>query len=353
MIQIRRGTVVEARATGSGRTDLVVDIAGARENAIAYDALTGPVEAGDVVVLNTTAVALDLGTGGFHIVMAVEGREQPGPAAGHAMKLRYTPVQNSVDAIEQTHADLLDAVSSLDGLPVIAAGLHSAITPAVIGARAIDPALRIAYVMTDGAALVLSFSETVPALRAAGLLDTTITTGQATGGEIEAISLYGALAAADAIARADVVVVAMGPGNLGSASRWGYASIEVAEIVNAVAAMGGAPIVVPRISFADERERHRSLSHHTVTALSLALARSRVSMPPLSPERAADVASRLAQIADKHDIVEVDLGPAEAALKDSPVPMRSMGRTYDDDPDFFRAAAAAGVLAATVARARR
>ena len=63
MIQIRRGTVVEARASGSGRTDLVVEVAGVHEDAIAYDALTGPVEAGDVVVLNTTAVALGLGTG--------------------------------------------------------------------------------------------------------------------------------------------------------------------------------------------------------------------------------------------------------------------------------------------------
>lgn len=353
MIQIRRGTVVEARETGAGRTDLVVDVAGARENAISYDALTGPVEAGDVVVLNTTAVALGLGTGGLHIVMAVEGREQPSPATGHAMKLRYTPVQTAVDAVEQTHAGALDAVTTLDGMPVIAAGLHSAVAPAVIGARAIDPSLRIAYVMTDGAALLLSFSETVPALRAAGLLDTTITTGQATGGELEAISLYGALAAAKAIARADLVVVAMGPGNLGSASRLGFASIEVAAVINAVAAMDGTSIAVPRISFADQRERHHGVSHHTVTALSLALGRAKVALPSLSPEHATDVASGLATIRDKHEIVDVDLGTAESALKDSPVPLRSMGRTYDDDPDFFRAAAAAGVLAATVAHARR
>src|SRR5207248_3152709 len=101
------------------------------------------------------------------------------------------------------------------------------------------------------------------------------------------------------------------------------------------------------------RDRHRGLSHHTGTALSLALARARVALPSLSAERAAEVAIRLADIADKHEIVEVDLGPAEAALKDSPIALRSMGRTYDDDPDFFRAAAAAGVLAANVARARR
>ena len=353
MIQIRRGTVVEARATGHGLTDLVVEIAGARERAISYDMLTGPVDVGNVVVLNTTAVALGLGTGGAHIVMAVEGREQLGDVSGHAMKLRYTPVQSSVDAIEQTRSDALDEVASLQGMPVIAAGLHSALAPAVVAARAIDPALGIAYVMTDGAALLMAFSETVPALREAGLLDTTITAGQATGGDIEAISIYGALAAAKAIARADVVVVSMGPGNLGSGSRWGHASIEVAAIVNAVTALEGTPVVVPRISFADARERHRGLSHHTLTALSLALARAQVTLPSLAPERAAEIRDRLQEVARKHDVIEVDLGTAEAALKGSPVPLRSMGRSYEDDPDFFRAAAAAGVHAATLARARR
>jgi hypothetical protein len=271
------------------------------------------------------------------------------------MKLRYTPVQTAVDAVEQEHAAELDAVTSLDGIPVIAAGLHSALTPAVLAARAIDPALRIAYVMTDGAALMLAFSETVPALREAGLLDATITSGQATGGDIEAISLFGALAAARAIAHAHLIVVAMGPGNLGSGSRWGHASIEVTAIVNAVDAMGGVPIVVPRISFADARERHRGMSHHTITALSLALARATVTLPPLDPERAEIVRARIdaATLRERHDVIEVDTAPVEAALKSSPVPLRSMGRSYDDDPDFFRAAAAAGVHAAGVARARR
>ena len=348
MNQIKRGTVVSARARENGVAELEVEIDGARASAIAYEALTGSVAPGDVVVLNTTAVALGLGTGGLDIVMAVEGRDVPEAPGGHAMKLRYTPVQTSVDAVEQTHAEALDAVTSLDSMPVVAAGLHSAVAPVAIGARATDPAVRIAYVMTDGAALVLGFSHTVPALRTAGLLDNTITAGQATGGEIEAISIYGALAAARAVARADVVIVSMGPGNLGSGSRWGHASIEVAGIVNAVAAMGGDPIVVPRISGADERERHRGLSHHTLTALSLTLARATVPFPLLDAETEKAIRGRIeaAELADKHDFEDVELGDAETALESSPVPLRTMGRSYEDDPDYFRAAAAAGVLAA-------
>jgi hypothetical protein len=345
MIRIRRGKVVEARAAAEGLTDLVVEVDGERAQAIAYESLTGPVAPGDLVVLNTTAVALGLGTGGAHIVMAVEGRDGASAATGHAMKLRYTPVQSAVDAVEHTHASELDAVRSLDGMPVIVAGLHSALAPAVIAARAIGPTPRIAYVMTDGAALVMAYSRTVPALKAAGLLDVTISAGQATGGDLEAISIYGALAAAKAVARADVVVVAMGPGNLGSGTRLGFASIEVASIINAVAALGGRPIVVPRISFADERPRHRGLSHHTVTALELALAPAEIALPPLKDARAKAIRAALEQT-PTHTVVDVDLGAIEDALRASSVPLRSMGRGYDDDPDFFRAAAAAGVLAA-------
>jgi len=353
MIQIRRGTVVEARATGNGLADLIVEVDGARAPAIAYQTLTGPVAVGDKVVLNTTAVALELGTGGVHLVMAVEGREHGDTVTGHAMKLRYTPVQTSVDAVEQTHAADLDSLDSLHGMPVVAAGLHSALAPVAIGARALNPKIRVAYVMTEGAALLMPFSRTVPKLRAAGLLDTTITAGQATGGELEAISVYGALAAAKVIARADVAIVSMGPGNLGSGSRWGHASIEVAGIINAAAAMGGKAVVVPRISFADTRERHRGLSHHTITALSLALARAEVTLPHMEPGRSNEVRARIdaAGLADKHDYVDVSLGTAERALENSPVPLESMGRTYVDDPDFFRAAAAAGVRAAQLARA--
>jgi hypothetical protein len=348
MTQIRRGTVVSARARGNGVIDVEVEIGGARTAAIAYETLTGDVTDGDTVVLNTTAVSLGLGTGGVHFVMAVEGRENAAEPSGHAMKLRYTPVQTSVDAVEQTHASALDALPSLVGMPVVAAGLHSAVAPVAIGVRATNANLKIAYVMTDGAALVMGFSKVVPALRAAGLLDTTITAGQATGGEIEAISIYGALAAARAVARADIAIVSMGPGNLGSGSRWGHASIEVAGIVNAAAAMGGAPIVVPRISFADARERHRGLSHHTVTALSLSLARAEVPFPPFDPGPEKEIKARIddAGLRDRHGFVNVDLGEAEAALANSPVPLSTMGRSFADDADYFRAAAAAGVLAA-------
>lgn len=343
---------------------MLVDIDGVHEPAVAYDDLTGPVRAGDTVLLNTTARALGLGTGGVHFVIAVEGaaghhegghHEGGHPEAGtslpgHAMKLRYTPAQTAVEAVEERYRDAIDRVRSLNGLPVVVAGLHSALAPAAIGARSAAPNARIAFVMSDGGALMMAFSETVPALRAAGLIDCTISAGQSTGGDYEAVTLHGALAAARAVVKADIVIVAMGPGNLGTASRWGFALIETAAIVNAVSAMGGRPIVVPRLSFADQRERHQGISHHTLTALGTAtLARAEIVLPTLSSEHAATVRNQLAGAPgmERHAIVEVDLIEAEITLlRNSPAPLRCMGRAYDDDPDCFRAAAAAGIFAA-------
>ena len=58
------------------------------------------------------------------------------------------------------------------------------------------PGATLAYVMTDGAGLPLAMSDLVVATRAAGLLDATITTGHAFGGDHEAVSVYSALAVA-------------------------------------------------------------------------------------------------------------------------------------------------------------
>ena len=80
---------------------------------------------GDEVVVNTTAVELGLGTGGWHVVhwnLAGDEWHEPGP--GHIMKLRYTSLQADTGAAEE-HGDRRWPWPDLDGLPVVACGLHS------------------------------------------------------------------------------------------------------------------------------------------------------------------------------------------------------------------------------------
>ena len=351
MIRIRRGVAVEVERARPGVLVVLVEVDGAKERAIAYEEMCGPVRPGDRLVLNTGAVALGLGTGGTHFVIAVENGSDLDPiGAGHAMKLRYTPLQHAVLPVEESHRDALGSFAGLGGLPVVVTALHSALAPAVIAARVTEPGARTAYVMTESGALPIAFSEAVAALKREGLLDLTVTCGQAFGGDLEAVNRFSGVAAARLVGSADVIVAGGGPGNLGTGSRLGFATIEAGDIVNAVAALGGRPVVAPRISFADARERHRGISHHTLTALRLAaLAGSEVALPPLTRERRDLLVGQLeeAGLLDLHRVVDVELGDAvEEALRASPVPLQSMGRSYEDDPDYFRSAAAAGVLAA-------
>src|SRR5690606_1542936 len=63
-------------------------------------------------------------------------------------------------------------------------------------------------------------------------------------------------------------IVTMGPGRAGTGTRWGHTGLETGELINAVSILKGQPIMIPRISFADQRQRHIGLSHHLITTLS-------------------------------------------------------------------------------------
>jgi hypothetical protein len=350
MIRIRRGVALEVARPRRGVQVVTVEVEGAKARAIAYDDLTGPVTPGDRLVLNTGAVALGLGTGGAHFVVAIEGGRDVDPSGpGHAMKLRYTPVQHAVEPVDETHQADIDTFQTLGGAPVIITSLHSGLAPAAVAAKTIDEGANVVYVMTEAGSLALPFSESVAELQEQGLVDVTVTCGQAFGGDYEAVNVFTGIIAAHIVLGAQPIIAGAGPGNLGTASRYGFALMEVGELVNAVAALGGRPIVAPRISFADTRDRHRGISHHTLTALRVAaLVGAEIAVPTLSSERTDLIMRQLddARLLDVHRAVTVQLGDdVERALRETPVRLESMGRGFEDDPDCFRAAAAAAVLA--------
>ena len=110
------------------------------------------------------------------------------------MKLRYTPLQTAVEAVEETHRDALEG-AHLRQVPVVCAPLHSMLGPVAAGAKRAGKDVRVVYVMTDGAALPGAFSRLVTELRLAGLLDAWVTCGQAFGGELEAVTIWSGLQA--------------------------------------------------------------------------------------------------------------------------------------------------------------
>jgi hypothetical protein len=268
------------------------------------------------------------------------------------MKARYTSLQADVGSTEEHWTELTD-ITSIDGLPVVAAALHSQVPAVAVAFKQARPDLKLAYVMTDGAALPLALSDLVAQLRDRALLDATITCGHAFGGDYEAVSVYSALAIAKHIIGADAAVVAMGPGIVGTATRLGFSGIEVGPILDATTGLGGVPIACLRVSFADPRARHRGISHHSVTALTVATrCRALVPLPSVGGDEERELRADLdeAGLSVKHEIVEVAPVGIVHLLRAHNLPVVSMGRPAADDPVLFEAAAAAGAVAAARVR---
>jgi hypothetical protein len=230
------------------------------------------------------------------------------------------------------------------------------IAPIAAGAKRASDA-RVVYLMTDGAALPGGYSRLVDELRTVGLLDGWITCGQAFGGELEAVTVWSGLLAAKELLEAEVIVVADGPGNLGTDTTWGVSALASGHALMAAATLGGRPIPALRVSFADERERHRGVSHHSLTILAdVCKVDVNVPVPMLADdEQRAAVwdALRSRNLEDVHHLVDVDGTPAVDELRSRGIDVRTMGRGIDDDPAFFLAAGAAGVLAGRLAAENR
>jgi hypothetical protein len=333
---------------------LTADVDGTPVKALAYPLLTGEPALGDRVLLNTTAQTMGLGTGGYAMVVALPDRlpEDRPPGPGHLVKARYTPLQAIVlgaDEQDSPHHALLEDADSLNGMPVVTADLHSAL-PAVCAAVLADrPGARIAYVMSDGGALPLWFSRTVAGLRGAGWLVGSVTVGQALGGDLETVTVHTGLLAARLILRADLAIVTQGPGNLGTGTRWGFSGVACGEAVNAAGVLGGRPVGVLRVSQADPRERHRGLSHHSLTSYGrVALCPADLAVPGEPGAFWDGVREQAKALTPRHTVREVDCAGLDEALAASPVALSTMGRGLSGDRANFLAAAAAGRLAASL-----
>jgi hypothetical protein len=318
---LRWGTV---SAVGE-RLDGVVRLEVDGTPCIAYPRLTGDVEVGDVVIVNEQATVLELGSGGFDVLYAnlTRGLQLPAAERAHVMSLPYTPGQLAARFAEEEG----QRAGGLGELPVVCTGLHSQLAPvcAALTGR------RVVYVQLGGGALPVTLSDTVRALKARKLLETSIAVSPCLDGDLQCVTVASALVHA-AARGAEIVVCGIGPGIVGTASQFGHGGLAVADAANAAAALGGSTVVAPRVSFGDERERHRGLSHHTRSALELCLGKVRVAWPE-GLDRPDGV-----------EVVEVDVTGWEAAC--ASLPLLHMGRGPNDDPWFFAAAFAAGRLAA-------
>jgi hypothetical protein len=276
---------------------------------IAYPRLTGDVEEGDDVLVNEQARLLELGSGGFDVLYAnlTRGLGLAAEQGAHVMALPYTPGQVTVCYKEESAA----LAESLDGMPAVLCTLHSQVAPVCAALQG----LRVAYVQVAGGALPVSLSDTVRLLRERGMLASACAVAPCLDADVQFVTAAAALAWART--SHDAVVCSIGPGIVGTGSRWGHGALALADAAHVVVALGGRPVLAVRTSEADRRERHRGISPHAEAVLELA--------GPVVVPAEADGA-----------------GWEEACAG---LPLAHMGRGPDDDPAFFRTAYAAGVAA--------
>jgi len=308
------------------------------------------VQEGDQCVVNSTATLLRLGTGGWDIVTVVLGREafSSDYGSGHIIKGRYLPHQHSVISQEAEespdHALFLDSFT-LEGQKVLLAELHSMLPVIYCLLKKWAPSLSIAIIISDQAALPLEISDNIRRMRGAENL-TVITTGQAFGGDIETVNLFTALQYAKVKLKADVIIVSVGPGVVGTGTYFGFSGMDLVNWIHTVAVLQGSPVCIPRLSFADKRSRHFGLSHHTLTPLQMSLfVKTIVPIPVTNGEQYTILESQAEALFEYghqiewvqnegiyYDIVD--------ALAQYPTEVTSMGRSMNDDPIYYLGIAA-------------
>ncbi len=295
------------------------------------------------MVLNTTAIELGLGTGGYHFVIYNNKNKSKSATEklGHIMKLRYTPLQIKCLATEEQESEYHEEFKqfeSLNGSLYIVGTLHSMLAPIAATIKWLRPDLNISYIMTDAGALPLHFSKTVKILKDKGILKNTITVGHAFGGDFECVNIYTGIIAAKVVANSDVTIITMGPGIVGTGTQYGFSGIEQGYIIDAVNNLGGISLAVPRLSFADKRERHKGISHHTMTILSkITNTRTNIVLPLLEKNEADFINSQInaSNINNRHSIIFENGNDVLNALNHYNLDIKTMGRGYYDDETFF------------------
>jgi hypothetical protein len=181
-----------------------------------------------------------------------------------------------------------------------------------------------------------------------------LTAGAAFGGEGEAITTAGALHHGLAQLGWDAAVCGPGPGIVGSGSALGHGGMYALDSAHAALALGATTVLVARMSSADQRSRHRGLSHHTRTVLELLLAPVTVALPAgvelESPDLERPRSAWPASLA-RHEWREAPVEPGRFAA--SGLARETMGRGVSEDRLFFAAALAGGAALAEMATRAR
>ena len=345
MLEFKRAKVERIYKLEDGLEEIELDIDHAIKKAINYPKITGSLKEGDMVLANTTACTLNLGTGGYHFIMGNTRASSQGlTGAGHGMKLKYAPNQINVlfaeeeacPLHEQFHQDLV-----LRGKLIFICELHSMLVPICAHLKfCLDEAKKIACIITDHGALPIWISKNIKILKAKGLLDSVICIGNAFGGDYECVNIYTALQLAANILDVDAIIITMGPGIMGTATPFGFSGLELGFYLDFCYSQDANVLYAPRISYQDRRHRHYGISHHFINTFKGMIQNPvPIVLPYLNRKKTRHILSQLrkSDLLHKHPLAIVDGKEIKSSLSKYQLNPTTMGRGIEDDPEFFYA----------------
>lgn len=349
MISFKEGVVTKVIESDKDIDWIELNINGKVSRGVNYKSLTGNIDVGDEVIINTTAVELNLGTGGQHfIIHNKKNTQQNIEGKGHIMKLRYTPIQLKCLATEEQNSPYHDEIKNFEDLNksiFIAGTLHSMLAPLATTIKFLRPELKINYIMTDSGALPINFSKTVKSLKDKGIIENSITVGHSFGGDFECINVYTGIITAKEVLDSDITIITMGPGIVGTSTKYGFSGIEQGYIIDAINSLGGTSIAVPRVSFKDSRDRHYGISHHSITILDkIVKTETNINLPIMDSCKMDYIRKQIesTKISENHKISYEDGSCVKDALDKYNLKITTMGRGYDEDKEFFLTLGAVG-----------
>lgn len=323
------------------------------EKAINYVQETGTCIIEDRVVINTVGNRLELGTGGYNLIYLNLSNKQDDKKVidrdnGHIIKMKYTPGQIRVKAVEEyIESSIFNLQNKLPHIPVIYAILHSMISPLVTTIKYIKQNAIITCVYTYGGAMNANNSFILNKLRKSGLIDNIITTGECYGGDYESINVTTGILFGLSKLKSDIIIVCCGPGVAGSSTFYGFSTFDFIGPIYIAKLLGLCPVLIPRISMADKRERHIGISMQSISILQT------LDFPihlPLYKDK-EDIGEfdfiynqlSMYGIINKHNVQFINEPVTKMVIENLDTDIRVMGRSYAEDPWFFKNCISAGV----------
>ena len=272
-LKLRRGVIVD-------EDPLTVEVDGERRAAWADTALLGEMREGDEVVVNVAALDLGLGSGGLR-----HRPRQPDPRArgrGRGRRARdEAQLQLPPAPGRAGRATARGGAEARRGAtPVLVLPLHGHLAPAAWAAAQASPGAQGRLRADRRRRRCRGRSAaTPPSCSSAACSAATSPPPRPTAARRRRSRSPAPSTPPPTGFGWDAVLAGPGPGIIGSETRLGHGGIAALDTAHAALALGMPTLLSPRLSSADARERHRGVSHHTLTVMQLLLGAVEVPVP--------------------------------------------------------------------------